>query len=68
MIIYGAGSSGRQLATALGAGPEYFVRAFIDDDETKQGSIIQGIPVIAFKDVYDLINKGKATKVLLAIK
>ncbi|KPH65133.1 nucleoside-diphosphate sugar epimerase/dehydratase [Pseudoalteromonas porphyrae] len=67
IIIYGAGSAGRQLATALGAGPEYYVRAFIDDDETKQGSIIQGIPVINFKGIYELINKGKATKVLLAL-
>nr|WP_211183781.1 nucleoside-diphosphate sugar epimerase/dehydratase [Pseudoalteromonas arctica] len=67
VIIYGAGSAGRQLATALGAGPEYYVRAFIDDDETKQGSIIQGIPVICFKGIYELINKGKATKVLLAL-
>lgn len=67
VIIYGAGSAGRQLATALGAGPEYYVRAFIDDDETKQGSTIQGIPVIAFNGIYGLINKGKATKVLLAL-
>ncbi|MBB1424717.1 polysaccharide biosynthesis protein [Pseudoalteromonas sp. SG43-7] len=67
VIIYGAGSAGRQLATALGAGPEYYVRAFIDDDQSKQGSIIQGIPVICFKDIYELINKGKATKVLLAL-
>ncbi|MBB1470278.1 polysaccharide biosynthesis protein [Pseudoalteromonas sp. SG41-5] len=67
VIIYGAGSAGRQLATALGAGPEYYVRAFIDDDQSKQGSIIQGIPVISFKDIYELINKGKATKVLLAL-
>nr|WP_215909102.1 nucleoside-diphosphate sugar epimerase/dehydratase [Pseudoalteromonas ostreae] len=67
VIIYGAGSAGRQLATALGAGPEYYVRAFIDDDVTKQGSIVQGIPVICFKDIYELINKGKVTKVLLAL-
>ncbi|MFU2511059.1 polysaccharide biosynthesis protein [Pseudoalteromonas sp. ASV78] len=67
VIIYGAGSAGRQLATALGAGPEYYVRAFIDDDVTKQGSIVQGIPVINFKDIYELINKGKVTKVLLAL-
>ncbi|WP_257324813.1 polysaccharide biosynthesis protein [Pseudoalteromonas rhizosphaerae] len=67
VIIYGAGSAGRQLATALGAGPEYYVRAFIDDDVTKQGSIVQGIPVISFKDIYELINNGKATKVLLAL-
>lgn len=67
VIIYGAGSSGRQLATALNAGPEYFVSAFIDDNVTKHGSIIQGIPVRAFKEVRDLVNKGKTTKVLLAI-
>jgi len=67
VIIYGAGSAGRQLATALCAGPEYYVRAFIDDDETKQGSIVQGVPVISFKGIYELINKGKATKVLLAL-
>lgn len=67
VIIYGAGSAGRQLATALGAGPEYFVRAFIDDDATKHGSIIQGIPVLCFKGIYELINKRKVSKVLLAL-
>jgi len=67
VIIYGAGSAGRQLATALGAGPEYFVSAFIDDDITKHGSIIQGIPVVEFKGIYELINKRKASKVLLAL-
>ena len=67
VIIYGAGSAGRQLATALGAGPEYFVKAFIDDDLTKHGSIIQGIPVVCFKDIYGLVNKRKVSKVLLAL-
>lgn len=67
IIIYGCGSAGRQLATALSAGPEYFVRAFVDDDESKQGSIIQGIPVICFNDIYELINKASVTKVLLAL-
>ena len=67
VIIYGAGSAGRQLATALGAGPEYFVSAFIDDDVTKHGSIIQGIPVVEFKGIYELVNKRKASKVLLAL-
>jgi len=67
VIIYGAGSAGRQLATGLNAGPEYFVSAFIDDDVTKHGSVVQGIPVRAFKEIYDLVHKGKSTKVLLAI-
>lgn len=56
VIIYGAGSAGRQLATALAAGPEYYVRAFIDDDETKQGSIVQGVPVISFKGRFSIKN------------
>ena len=67
VIIYGAGSAGRQLATALGAGPEYFVREFVDDDATNHGSIIQGVPVISFKNIYELINKRKVSKVLLAL-
>lgn len=67
VIIYGAGSAGRQLATGLNAGPEYFVSAFIDDDVTKHGSVIQGIPVRAFKEIHDLVHKGKASKVLLAM-
>ena len=67
VIIYGAGSAGRQLATALSAGPEYFVCAFIDDDKAKHRSVIQGIPVLGFKSIYELITKRKATKVLLAI-
>ncbi len=67
VIIYGAGSAGRQLATALGAGPEYFVSAFIDDDVSKHGSIIQGTPVVCFKGIYELINRRKVSKVLLAL-
>ncbi|URQ92135.1 nucleoside-diphosphate sugar epimerase/dehydratase [Pseudoalteromonas sp. SCSIO 43101] len=67
VIIYGAGSAGRQLATALSSGPEYFVTAFIDDDIAKHGSIIQGIPVGPFNEIYRLIDKNKATKVLMAM-
>ena len=67
VIIYGAGSAGRQLATALGAGPDYYVRAFIDDDSTKNNSVIQGIPVISFEEIYAVIAKRQVTKVLLAL-
>ncbi|WP_240920141.1 hypothetical protein [Pseudoalteromonas sp. SA25] len=64
VIIY---CSGRQLATALNTGPECFVSAFIDEDMTEHGSIIQGIAVRVFNDIHALIKKRKATKVLLAI-
>ncbi|KZW98817.1 nucleoside-diphosphate sugar epimerase [Pseudoalteromonas luteoviolacea] len=67
VVIYGAGSAGRQLAPALGAGDEYFVSAFIDDDVSKQGAILQGIPVISFDGIFSLIERKKVKKILLAM-
>jgi FlaA1/EpsC-like NDP-sugar epimerase len=67
VIIYGAGASGRQLATGIATGLEFYVTAFIDDDATKYGSIIQGVPVVSLIELKPLIEAGKASKVLLAL-
>ena len=67
LVIYGAGSAGRQLATGIATGSEFYVSAFIDDDASKHGSVIQGVPVIPVVDLKALINAGKAIKVLLAL-
>ena len=67
VVIYGAGSAGRQLAPGIGAGDEYYVSAFIDDDKSKQGAILQGIPVIAFSGIFNLIERKKVKKILLAM-
>jgi FlaA1/EpsC-like NDP-sugar epimerase len=67
LVIYGAGSAGRQLATGIATGSEFYVSAFIDDDASKHGSVIQGVPVISVVDLKSLINAGKAFKVLLAL-
>ena len=45
VLIYGAGSSGRQLAQALMNGEQYHPVIFVDDDVTLQRSTIMGIPV-----------------------
>ncbi|WP_371192895.1 polysaccharide biosynthesis protein [Glaciecola sp. SC05] len=67
VVVYGAGSAGRQLAIGLATGAEYYVTAFIDDDKSKQGSIVQGVPVVHRKELRTLIADGKAYKVLLAL-
>ncbi|WP_462152097.1 polysaccharide biosynthesis protein [Pseudoalteromonas xiamenensis] len=67
VVIYGAGDAGRQLAYALWSSPEYYVTAFIDDSEIKQGAIIQGIQVVDITQLQELIEKKKASKVLLAM-
>ncbi|MBT1450710.1 polysaccharide biosynthesis protein [Glaciecola sp. XM2] len=67
VVVYGAGSAGRQLALGLAAGGEYYVTAFIDDDTAKQHAVIQGVPVVSPKALRQLIIDGKAEKVLLAL-
>ncbi len=67
VVIYGAGSAGRQLATGIATGPEFYVSAFIDDDLAKHGSIIQGVPVVPLTELKSLIDAEKAIKILLAL-
>lgn len=67
VVIYGAGSAGRQLGMGLTNGAEYETVAFIDDDPAKQGSVIQGIHVIAISQLDDVLKNNNVTKVLLAL-
>jgi FlaA1/EpsC-like NDP-sugar epimerase len=64
VMIYGAGSAGRQLAAALANSDEMQVVAFIDDDPTLQGSILNGKQIYGPKQlspgVADLAH-GKVT-------
>ena len=45
VLIYGAGVSGRQLATAISSISHMSVAGFLDDDEALQGRILNGIPI-----------------------
>ena len=67
LIIYGAGSAGAQLASALLQGNEVKPVAFIDDNKSLRGSEIQGIKIYSSKELNGLIKKHKITQVLLAM-
>ncbi|PMH39161.1 nucleoside-diphosphate sugar epimerase [Vibrio cyclitrophicus] len=67
VLIYGAGSGGRQLAVALRASESYQVRAFIDDDSTLTNTVILGLPVVDLDKTQALIDKHDISKILLAI-
>ena len=67
VMIYGAGSAGRQLAVGLKSGPEFHPCVFIDDDEDKIGSVIQDIPVIPVSEARRVIKAKKISKILLAL-
>ncbi|MFA0194096.1 polysaccharide biosynthesis protein [Vibrio artabrorum] len=67
VLIYGAGSGGRQLAVALRASENYRIRAFIDEDETLTNTMILGLPVVDLAKTQALIEKYDISKILLAI-
>lgn len=67
VIIYGAGSAGRQLAQSLLHGDEYYPVAFIDDDVRIHKRVIQGITVYRRNDLSRLIEDSTISRLLLAM-
>jgi FlaA1/EpsC-like NDP-sugar epimerase len=67
VIIYGAGSAGVQLEESLRKSIEYSPVAFIDDDPSKHGTIINYTRVHAFNELRGLIKIKKAKVILLGI-
>jgi len=67
VIIYGAGSAGRQLSIALTQSAEYRPVAFIDDNAQLHRQLINGIEVFSRKDLDYLIEQKNTTEVLLAM-
>lgn len=66
-LIYGAGSVGRQLASALRNGGEFAIAGFLDDDRNLHGTLIDGIKVYAPLNLRDLTASLGVRTVLLAI-
>ncbi len=67
VIVYGAGSAGRQLSIALTQSSEYNTAAFIDDNTDLQRQSINGIEIYSRNDLDRLIEQKNVTEVLLAI-
>ena len=67
VLIFGAGSTGRQLALALRQGSSYRIKGFVDQDTSLVNTIIQGVPVYGVERLKLLIEKYSIEKVLLAI-
>ena len=67
VIIYGAGSAGRQLANALLQSREYKPVAFIDDAKDLISQHINGIKVYSVDRVELLIQKYNVDEALLAL-
>lgn len=66
-LIYGAGSSGRQLAAALSLNQEIIIKGFLDDGVELQGNTINGLRVYSFRNITFLIKSLGITDILLAL-
>ncbi|NWO01499.1 MAG: polysaccharide biosynthesis protein [Idiomarinaceae bacterium] len=67
VIIYGAGSAGRQLAQALINGSEFHPVLFVDDDKKLQGTSVLGMPVLAAGNIEDKARELDIQRILLAL-
>lgn len=67
LLIYGAGDAGAQTAAAVASAGEFELLGFIDDDATKVGRHINGVPVIAPNDVSETVERLGVSDILLAL-
>jgi FlaA1/EpsC-like NDP-sugar epimerase len=67
VLIYGAGSAGRQLASAMVNSFEMRVIGFLDDDERLHGNVLNGLPIYCPADLSEVLANITVTDVLLAL-
>lgn len=67
VIIYGAGSSGKELFEALQVSNRYDVVAFVDDDSRLTGGRILGKQIYLASDLKALVKDLKVSQVFLAM-
>jgi FlaA1/EpsC-like NDP-sugar epimerase len=67
VLVYGAGSAGRQLVSALANSNELKVVGFLDDDDRLNGQVLQGQEIYSPLKVADLIKSKEVQLILLAL-
>jgi len=67
VLIYGAGTAGRQLAAAMANSHEMQVAGFLDDDDRLHGHVLNGLPIYNPADLDSLVTTHKVGDVLLAM-
>lgn len=67
VLIYGAGTTGSQLVSALRGHESIHVVAFVDDNKGLQGVRVQRLPVFPAINIADVVAQYKIDRVLLAV-
>ena len=67
MLIYGAGTTGTQLASALRSHEGIDPVAFVDDNTALQGLLVAGLPVYTPARIARIVDHKNIHRVLIAI-
>ena len=67
LLIYGAGETGVETASALSIGRQFVLLGFIDDDKAKTGRSINGVDIMAPAEVATAVERMGITDILLAM-
>ena len=67
ILVYGAGSAGRQLVAALANSNELKVVGFLDDNDRLHGQLLQGKEIYSPLKIADLIKSKEVQLILLAL-
>lgn len=67
VLVYGAGSAGRQLAVSLNHEPGMILRGYIDDDSRLAGKHLDGVKIHGSDNLPELLQRLDVNTVLLAL-
>ncbi|UWR24059.1 polysaccharide biosynthesis protein [Sulfitobacter sp. S190] len=67
VLIYGAGTTGAQLVSALRSHESIEPVAFVDDNKALQGMSVSRLPVYAPAKIAEVVESAKIDRVLLAV-
>jgi len=67
VLIYGAGSAGRQLASGMAHSYEMSVVGFLDDDDRLHGQVLNGLNIYNPSELEEIANDKGVTDILLAM-
>jgi FlaA1/EpsC-like NDP-sugar epimerase len=67
VLVYGAGTTGRQLVAAMANSHEMQVVGFLDDNDRLHGNLLNGQPIYNPTDLVNLVTSLTISNVLLAM-
>lgn len=67
VAVFGAGNAGAQLVSGLQSSTEFFPCLVVDDDPSKQGTLLAGVPVVSREALEKAVAQKKVSAVLMAV-